>query len=201
VAALFSYDAGGTLIRRPEVPEAVVALAAAGNPPLALSPPPLQPASSDALVCEPAADGTFWPRTNPCDACATPCCRALLFDRKPPTDRRSLAFMRYQLGFPDVEIVVSPTGWRTLVRTSCRFLDATLRCALFGRPERPTLCSGYNPWRCDYRRFFSATDSGALRLAADAMDTLLQRAPLDAAEELPTTFGVSAIRDLLRLSS
>lgn len=27
----------------------------------------------------------------------------------------------------------------------CRYLDAALRCTIFGRPERPSCCSGLQP--------------------------------------------------------
>jgi hypothetical protein len=40
---------------------------------------------------------------------------------------------------PSISSLAKPAG------VACRHLDADLRCAVFGRPERPACCSGLQP--------------------------------------------------------
>ena len=195
IATLFSTDAKGAIQYRPTV-------AAAWQAVLKLAPNPAEDVPVAAPItepvrCEPLAGSAFAPRINPCVGCSAPCCRALLFERRAPHTRASLAFMRYQLGFPGVTVAVTETGWRTLIQTRCRFLNEENGCTLFGQPERPTLCSGYNQYLCDYRKFFSAGADAVLRLGQSEMEQLLASAPLDAAGELPADFGLAAVRALL----
>lgn len=197
VSELFHYDGTrGALTTLPSTAEAwAVVKSLPGRAPR----PKRRSLGREALRCEPSAPTSYGLRRSPCDDCAaTPCCTALLFERRPPTSRESLEFMRYQAGFPGIEITVSPTGWRTLVRTTCSFLDEeTSRCTLYGLPERPTLCTHYNQFRCDYRRFFSAGADTVLRLTLAELQSVIDRAPVNSAGELPRDFGVAAVRGLL----
>lgn len=194
LAKLFETDARGAITRFPEPLEAWEAIQAqAPNPAPAVAVPPV--ASAD-LGVEPTETTPYWPRSSPCDSCTAPCCRALLFDRRPPSGRESIDFMRYQAGFDGLEIAVNSSGWRTLVRTRCSHL-VDGRCSLFGQPERPTLCSGYNQYTCDYRRFFAAGPDEVLRLGLDDIIALQGADPFDEAGELPKAFGFAQVRRLL----
>ena len=162
----------------------------------AISPRPALPLTTSAPV-----SASFSTRQSPCDDCSAPCCRVLIFDRGPPIAQHSLSYMVYQLGFEGVEIAVTDKGWRTLVRTTCQFLTDDKRCTLFGQPDRPTLCTFYNQYTCDYRRFFSAPEDSAVRLSLADMRHLEQHAPYDSAGELRGDISPRAVRQWLNARS
>ncbi len=188
LAPAFSIDGRGRITARPEPLEAWARVRDVATPPV--------PRRTSELSAEPLGARDFDPTSSPCDGCSAVCCKALLFDRRPPSTRDSLELRRYQVGFPGVEIAVSATGWRTLIRVTCQFLDAD-RCSLFGAPERPALCSGYNPIACDYRRFFSAGAAHVVRLGRAEVARLIDVAPVNRASELPNPFGLQEVRSLL----
>ncbi len=197
VSELFTTDSRGNITRRPTWQQAWKAIVTnAPNPAESLQRRVVAP---PALRVEPIAEAAYAPRTSPCDSCSAPCCKALILDRRPPANLTALQYMRYQLGFPGIEIAVSRTGWRTLARTTCRYLDLdTSRCTIFGRPERPTLCTFYNQYTCNYRQFFSAPAGDVVRVGLDEMHLLLERVEVDKAGELPKDFAAAEVRALLR---
>jgi hypothetical protein len=106
--------------------------------------------------------------------------------------------MRYQLGFPGVQIAVTPKGWWTVLRTSCAFFDVQARrCGLYGRAERPELCRTYDEHRCDYRRFFGIKERDVIHLAARDMAVVLNDVRVSRDGELPSPFGWDEVRQML----
>jgi hypothetical protein len=91
--------------------------------------------------------------TDPCDGCGAWCCKALVFDRGIPADASQVEFLRYCIGFPNVEIGVADNGWAVIVHTTCRHLSGN-RCSVYGQPERPLKCGYYDALSCAYRGHF-----------------------------------------------
>ncbi len=91
--------------------------------------------------------------SDPCEGCGAWCCRTLVFDRGLPQTSSQVEFLRYCIGFPNVEIGLADTGWAVIVHATCRHLDGN-RCSVYGQPERPLKCSYYDPFACAYRGHF-----------------------------------------------
>ncbi len=97
---------------------------------------------------------------NPCDGCAASCCTKLLFPYPVPASRTSLDHLRFCLGFPGVSVSVADQSWTLVVDTTCRHLQGG-RCAVYGQPERPNLCTYYDEWSCAYRVQFAGDHPNA----------------------------------------
>ena len=196
IASLFAVDEAGQVIDSPLPGHAwsvIQELPPEPAPALRRLNPSLAELATDPLGFRP-----YDTTRDPCTGCAAPCCRVLVFERLPPTSLRSLEYMRYQLGFPNVSVVVTPAGWRTLVRTTCSHLDlATSRCSLFGRPERPLTCSRYNQYVCDYRRFFTPGNPDVLHMDLAGMAQLIRTVPTSEDGYLPTNLSLPALRGWL----
>lgn len=94
-------------------------------------------------------------RQDPCTGCEAACCTYLAFPAGRPSTVMGLDFFRYVLGFEGLEIGVADDQCWFFVRTTCRAFDrASRRCTLFGRPERPGICSSMDGRRCSYRDWF-----------------------------------------------
>jgi len=107
------------------------------------------------LSAPPRGEHSFDQLADPCSGCSAYCCTNLMFPQKPPTTRSQLDYFRYALGFPGVELAVSPGGWALAVKTRCRHLDGT-RCGVFGSDERPLVCRYYDAHKCGYKHQFGA---------------------------------------------
>jgi hypothetical protein len=103
---------------------------------------------------DPAALLTYAEVGDPCDGCAAQCCTKLLFPYPVPASRTNLDHLRFCLGFPGVEVSIADHVWSLVADTRCRHL-AGGRCSLYGRPERPQLCTYYDQWNCSYRVQFA----------------------------------------------
>jgi Fe-S-cluster containining protein len=118
---------------------------------------PVYPAWRAAVVAgdppEPPQLRTFAELDRPCDGCAAYCCSSLVFPQRPPINHAQVDYFRYALGFPGIELGVGAGGWSITVRTKCRFLEGT-RCSVYGKPERPLLCSYYDAHKCGYKHQF-----------------------------------------------
>jgi hypothetical protein len=95
--------------------------------------------------------------SHPCDGCQAWCCKYLVFDRDTPRNYEELEFLRFSLGFPNVEIAVTERNWSLLIRTTCRHLVDN-RCSVYGTDQRPLKCGYYSALKCSYR-----TDLGVPR--------------------------------------
>ncbi len=103
--------------------------------------------------------------TDPCEGCGAWCCKTLVFDRGTPTDASQVEFLRYCIGFPNVEVGVADNGWAVIVHTTCRHLSGN-RCSVYGRPERPLKCGYYDALSCAYRGHFGVpTPEDVVRVA------------------------------------
>ena len=96
---------------------------------------------------------------RPCEDCAAYCCTHLVFPHAPPQSVANLDHLRFCMGFPGVEIGLSPAGeWVVIVRTTCRNLThdehGAGRCGLYGAPGRPQICIDYDGAMCGYKMQF-----------------------------------------------
>lgn len=65
-----------------------------------------------------------------------------------PETIQDLDFIRYALGYPEVEYIITPNDWVMKVNVRCRYLDTNNRCSIYERPERPLYCRYLNPHKC-----------------------------------------------------
>jgi hypothetical protein len=86
---------------------------------------------------------------NPCTDCGAFCCKYLIFPQAAPTTRVNLDYLQFVLGFPGIEVGVSDGSWLIIVRSRCRHLTEN-RCSIFGKPERPQICTFYDAHGCQY---------------------------------------------------
>jgi hypothetical protein len=94
--------------------------------------------------------------TQPCVGCGAWCCQVLVFNRGRPGDAAQIDFLRYCLGFPNVQVGVADDSWAVVVHTTCRHLDGN-RCSVFGTDQRPMKCTYYDAMTCHYREHFGTT--------------------------------------------
>jgi hypothetical protein len=88
--------------------------------------------------------------SSPCEGCQAWCCQYLVFDRDIPSNYEEVEFLRFSLGFPNVELAITEGKWSLLVRTTCRHLDGN-RCSVYGTDQRPLKCSYFSALNCAYR--------------------------------------------------
>lgn len=84
----------------------------------------------------------------PCADCNGLCCSTLLFPDKRPETIQDLDFIRYALGYPEVEYLINRNDWIMKVNVRCKYLDTNNRCSVYEQPERPLYCRYYNPHKC-----------------------------------------------------
>jgi Fe-S-cluster containining protein len=87
--------------------------------------------------------------SNPCNGCSAACCKYLVFPHAVPTTRVAVDYLQFVLGFPGLEIGVSDESWFVIVKTTCRHLTEN-RCSIYGKPERPQICTFYDAHGCQY---------------------------------------------------
>lgn len=86
--------------------------------------------------------------STPCSDCGGLCCSTLLFPGKKPETIQELDFIRYALGYPEVEYLVNRKEWLMKVNVKCKYLDSNNLCSIYEKPERPLHCRYYNPHKC-----------------------------------------------------
>ena len=127
-------------------------------------------------------------RTDPCTGCGAYCCTSLLFTVASPTTASGLDYIRFALGFPGTELVVSGDVWSIAVRTTCRHLDGG-RCSVYGSPDRPVRCQYLDAWACSFKAVFdSPRPEHALRVRHEEFDALASMFSFDefgVATEIP----------------
>ena len=84
----------------------------------------------------------------PCSDCNGLCCSSLLFPGKQPETVQDLDFIRYSLGYPEVEYLVGRNDWVMKVNVRCKYLDTNNRCSIYEKSERPLHCRYHNPHKC-----------------------------------------------------
>ncbi|MGH9164344.1 MAG: hypothetical protein ACRDZW_02375 [Acidimicrobiales bacterium] len=135
--------------------------------------------------------------SRPCEGCEATCCSTLVFPLPAPESMGNLDRWRFLLGFPGVEITAGDEGWAMAVKTRCRHLVAG-RCGVFGRPERPLICSYYNELKCTYRtRFGTARPEGFVRITLEKLPWLLECIRFDDVGRVTATLPADAIRQHL----
>jgi hypothetical protein len=97
---------------------------------------------------------------SPCHDCTAPCCTTLVFPASPPVTASNLDYLRFALGFPGVEVVVTGDEWQLAVTSSCRH-HVGGRCAAYGTSERPIRCEYLDAWQCRPRATFDVVPSPA----------------------------------------
>lgn len=93
--------------------------------------------------------------SQPCEGCDAFCCKNLIFPQAVPASRVSLDYLQFVLGFPGLEVGISNEAWFVIVKTTCQHLVEN-RCSIFGKPERPQICTFYDAHGCQYVAQFGA---------------------------------------------
>lgn len=139
---------------------------------------------------------------RPCEGCGAYCCTALLFSVSPPMNLSALDYLRFALGFPGTEVVVTDSDWHLAVRTRCRHLEDQ-RCGVFGTEERPLRCGFYDEWVCGYRPvFFGRGAPLTARIRLEEFPALLTACVFNldgSAAVIPTADELRAALDLAPL--
>jgi hypothetical protein len=115
---------------------------------------------------------------SPCTGCEAYCCKVLVVSLDVPRNATLVDYVRYALGFPGVELLVSDDDWRLGLPTTCRHLDNG-RCGIYGLPERPVRCEYYDEWTCSYRDTFAPDRKGDVRLGYEDLPVLLESCRFD----------------------
>lgn len=95
------------------------------------------------------ASHSYMSLLNPCANCSAFCCKYLVFPQAAPTTRVNLDYLQFVLGFPGLELGVSDGNWFVIVRARCQHLLEN-KCSIFGKPERPHICTFYDSHGCQY---------------------------------------------------
>jgi Fe-S-cluster containining protein len=112
--------------------------------------------------------------TQACEGCAAYCCKTLIFPQNVPVARSSLDYMQFVLGFPGLELGISDARWFIVVKTRCRHLQED-RCSLYGKPERPQICTFYDASACQYvSQFGRERPRGFLRVRLEQFPWLVE---------------------------
>jgi hypothetical protein len=115
---------------------------------------------------------TFAQLASPCDGCGAYCCTSLVFPQRSPHNHAQVDYFRYALGFPGVELGVGAGGWTITILARCRHLDGT-RCGVYGKSERPLVCSYYDAHKCGYKHQFAPMrPAGFVRVRYDDFDAV-----------------------------
>lgn len=120
---------------------------------------------------------------TPCSGCSAPCCRMLLIPHKTPTTFLDIDYIRYMLGFRNVEMLIGNDGsWMVCLRETCQLLDqASNLCTVHNTDRKPQICVNFNPYQCWYKRNFDATAPvEAIRLDMNIFEIILPHITFDA---------------------
>ncbi len=124
---------------------------------------------------------------SPCEGCAAPCCRMVIFPHQQPQTYLDFDYLRYVVGFRNLEVLVHRDGdWSIAVSETCRHLDAaTSRCSVHGTARQPKVCTNYPGDGCWYRNSFTGLVPGnVIRLDSAAIEALLPLLAFDAVGRL-----------------
>jgi hypothetical protein len=122
---------------------------------------------------------TYEQLQNPCSDCRAYCCKTLYFFQYIPEDVNGIDYLRFCLGFPNIELGINDNNWYLILKTTCRHLEDN-RCTLFGKPERPLTCKYYDEWKCLYKLQFSQPlETGFLRVRLEQFRGILDCVEFD----------------------
>lgn len=142
------------------------------------------PAEREVIAADPAHT-----RADPCVGCGAHCCTTLLFAIGQPTTASNLDYLRFALGFPGTEVIVSTDSWNLAVHSRCRHLEGT-RCGVYGQPERPIRCQYLDAWTCSYKAVLApARPEHAVRFRLEELPAVTAAFAFDelgVAAEVPT---------------
>lgn len=119
---------------------------------------------------------------NPCNGCSAPCCRMLLIPHPTPSTFMDLDYIRYMVGFQNVEMILNQDGrWQVVIEQICQLLDQELNlCTVHNTPRKPKTCVFFNPYRCWYKRNFTTENPPEIiRIDIEAIETILERVHFD----------------------
>ena len=202
---LYGFDDTGAIVAAPDWATLVATIAGlplAPQPPVAEPPPSPDPVSRawKELVVNPAPSNgaarayRFGELVDPCQGCAAYCCTTLVFPQAYPTSVASLDYLKFCLGFPGIEVGITDEGWSIIVKTACRHL-VSQRCAVYGQPERPLLCTYYDANKCTYRiHFGQPRPAGHVRLSLEQFPLLTECFRFDAHGTVIEALSTDGIR-------
>ena len=151
-----------------------------------------------AVTIEPADPALT--RADPCDGCSASCCTTPMFPIAAPQTASSLDHLRFTLGFPGTEVVVSDGSWAIAVHSRCQhFADG--RCSLYGLPERPISCQYLDAWACSHKAVFEADrPAHAVRVRREELPALVSTYAFDELGVAPMVPTVDQIRAAIEAS-
>ncbi|MBR58188.1 MAG: hypothetical protein CMH54_09220 [Myxococcales bacterium] len=154
VAALFSYDARGRIVKAPDS-DAIRTIMVRSDSSHEKEESAEYGKTRSTVQVPDGSEGLQErsheeARLSPCEGCSAPCCDVLLFRLPDPVDRAVVDFYSYISGFPGLEIASTPRGWVVQCFSRCRHLNRDQRCDLYGQKERPVHCQTYDAWSCRY---------------------------------------------------
>jgi hypothetical protein len=120
---------------------------------------------------------------NPCSGCSVPCCSMLLIPHPTPTTFMDIDYIRYMVGFPTVQMILSSNGqWQVLIEQTCLLLDQkTNLCTVHNTPRKPKTCVFFNPHRCWYKSGFHKTENppDLIRIDMELFEAILHHIRFD----------------------
>lgn len=117
-----------------------------------------------------------------CEGCSAACCRMLTFPHRCPQTFLDVDYIRYMLGFPNIEILIDSDGeWSVSVLQTCRHLNtASNRCSVHGTPRKPHICTSFAADQCWYHRnFVSERPPELVRLDGERFEAVLSLLQFD----------------------
>ena len=137
--------------------------------------------------------------SDPCSDCTSPCCRMMMLPHKTPQNFMDMDHIRYMLGYPTIQMVVSAEGqWYVVVLDTCRFLDTeTNLCTVHGTPRKPQVCINHNQHQCWYKRNFTKeTSPDLVRFDSDIFEEILKRVHFDDDGKIVRGLSLDDMREL-----
>lgn len=105
----------------------------------------------------PSAEGEQESLPELCHTCGA-CCSGLYFPAHSPKDAGNLDFIKYALGFPGVEYIITENDWVLHIPVRCRYLEGKNRCSVYGGEERPLYCRYLDPCKCSVKQVAGCPD-------------------------------------------
>jgi hypothetical protein len=127
----------------------------------------------------------------------------LVIPQPAPVRWMDLDFLRYALGFPQVEVHLAEDGrWSLALIATCSKLDgATNLCTVHGTPAQPRTCAYFNPHHCWYKRNFTggaeADPPEVLRLDLARFERMLALIGFDTAGNIASWPGWRKVKEAL----
>ena len=99
-------------------------------------------------------------QSNPCHNCRAGCCTYLPLKDVQITNIMELDHLYYLLHFEGIEILlVDGYTWRVHYNAKCNYLTENNLCSIHNSPQKPKICTSYNPYHCFYKPAFLHEES------------------------------------------